>query len=165
MMKAPIEGPSEAGEEVPFHLLVVLCRAACGGELGRRLGDLAGKRRLEVHLLAPAFAGSRLEFLVSDADPGIRRARRRLEESAPGLGAIADGGEIGEADPLMAIDTALVEFPAEEIAIVPSSERGQWAEAGLSATARERFELPVWEIELREAEAGIDAARITRAGG
>ncbi len=164
-MNASIARGSEAGEAAPFRLLVVLCRAAGGGELGRRLGDLAGGRRLDVHLLAPAFAGSHLEFLVSDVDPGIRRARRRLEESAPELGEIADAGEIGEADPLMAIDTALVEFPAEEIVIVPSSERDQWAEAGLSATARARFELPVWEIELLEAEAGIDAARIARVTG
>jgi hypothetical protein len=44
----------------------------------------------------------------------------------------------------MAIDDALVEFPADEIVIVPSPERDQWAEKHVC----ERFELPVTEIEI-----------------
>jgi hypothetical protein len=68
--------------------------------------------------------------------------------------------EVGEADPMLAIDSALVTFAADEIVLVPSPERDQWCEKELFARVRERFELPVWEIELSEDESGIHAVQV-----
>jgi len=82
-------------------------------------------------------------------DRGIQRALDRLERSFDSLrwGDIAvTRGEIGEADPMMAIDSALVTFPADEIVLLPSPERDQWAEKELFERVCERFGLPVWEI-------------------
>jgi hypothetical protein len=46
--------------------------------------------------------------------------------------------------------------------VVPSVERDQWAENELFARVCERFELPVWEIELSEDAGGIHAVQVAR---
>lgn len=143
-----------------LHLLVVVAQAARGEELRRRLTSLSGGRPLELRVLAPAFASSALKYIASDVDEGIRRARGRLERSLVEIGAgrhLHAAGEIGEADPLMAIDSALVSFPADEIVIVPSPRRDQWAEKALFEHVCERFELPVRQIELEDDGAGTHA--------
>jgi hypothetical protein len=134
--------------------LLVLGRHADCPELRSRLHELAPGRRLELHVLAPAYARSALRFISSDVDEGMRTARERIERTLGALGLdrqIDAEGEVGEADPLMAIDSALVGFEADEIVLVPSSDHGQWAEKQLFAHARERFQIPVREIELQEA--------------
>jgi hypothetical protein len=144
--------PSNPGlDPEVLHLLVVVGQAARGEALRERLARLSGERRLELRVIAPAYAGSMLKYLTSDVDEGIERARGRLRTSLDEIGrggTATAGGEVGEADPLMAIDDALVEFPADEIVIVPSPERDQWAEKHLFEHVRERFELPVTEIEI-----------------
>jgi hypothetical protein len=136
------------------HMLVVVARAARGEELRRRLLGLSRGRRLELCLLAPAFASSGLEYVASDVDPGIRRALERLDRSLAAMRweqVVVTRGEVGEADPILAIDSSLATFPADEIVLVPSAERDQFAESELLGRVRERFDLPVWEIELSEA--------------
>jgi hypothetical protein len=144
------------------HMLVVVAQAARGQELRRRLLSVSRGRQLELCLLAPAFASSGLEYIASDVDRGIRRALERLERSLSEMRweqVVAARGEVGEADPMLAIDTALVTFPADEIVLVPSAERDQWAEKELFERVCERFQLPVWEIELNEDESGIHATQ------
>jgi hypothetical protein len=112
-------------------LSVVVAQAARGEELRRRLLGLSRGRRLELCLPAPAFAGSGLEYISSDVDRGIARAVDRLECSLAEMRreqVVAARGEVGEADPMPAIDSALVSFPAGEIVLVPSAERDQFAE-------------------------------------
>ena len=145
------------------NLLVVVAQAARGEELRRRLLGVSRGRRLELCLLAPAFAGSGLEYVASDVDPGIERALGRLERSLAEMRCeqvVAARGEVGEADPMLAIDSALVGFDADEIVLVPSPQRDQWAEKELFARVCERFELPVWEIELSEDETGTHAVEV-----
>jgi hypothetical protein len=145
------------------RLLVVVAQAARGEELRRRLLGLSRGRQLELCLLAPAFASSGLEYVASDVDRGIRRALDRLERSLAEMHwqcVVSARGEVGEADPMLAIDSALVTFPADEIVLVPSVERDQWAEKELFERVRERFELPVWEIELNEDAGGIHAVQV-----
>jgi hypothetical protein len=149
------------------RVLLVVAQAARGEELRRRLGRLSRGRRLELCLLAPAYASSGLEYVASDVDPGIERALERLERSLAEMRCeqvIVARGEVGEADPMLAIDSALVGFAAEEIVLVPSPDRDQWAEKELFERVRERFELPVWEIELREDESGTHAVQVAHGG-
>jgi hypothetical protein len=125
--------------------LLVVAKPAGGQEL-RRLRDGARGRRLELRVLAPAFVRSRLQFLASDVDEGIRQARSRLDRSLEEIA--ADGGmrargEVGEADPLLAIDSALATFDADEIVILPSGGAHLWAEKQLAELAGERFSVPV----------------------
>jgi hypothetical protein len=145
------------------HLLVVVAQAARGEELRRRLSGVCRGRRLELCLLAPAFAASGLEYVASDVDRGIRRALDRLDRSLAEMDwmqVTAARGEVGEADPMLAIDSALVSFPADEIVLVPSAERDQFAEKELFDRVRDRFELPVWEIELSEDGSGTHAVEV-----
>jgi hypothetical protein len=150
------------------HLLVVVAQAARGEELRRRLASLSRGRQLELCLLAPAFAASGLEYVASDVDRGIEKALDRLDESLAEMRCmqvVAARGEVGEADPMLAIDSALVSFEADEIVLVPSAERDQFAEKELFERVRERFELPVWEIELSEDDRGIHAVQVAHATG
>lgn len=145
-----------------LHLLVVVAQAARGEDLRRRLASFSSGRPLELRVLAPAFASSALEYIASDVDEGIRKARGRLERSLvemSGEHRLHAAGEVGEADPLMAIDSALVSFPADEIVIVPSPRRDQWAEKALFEHVCERFDLPVRQIELEDDETGTHAVQ------
>jgi hypothetical protein len=153
----------QVADRATARVLLVVAQAARGEELRRRLGSLSRGRRLELCLLAPAYASSGLEYVASDVDPGIERALERLERSLAEMRCeqvIVARGEVGEADPMLAIDSALVTFAAEEIVLVPSPDRGQWAEKELFERVRERFELPVWEIELSEDESGTHAVQV-----
>jgi hypothetical protein len=152
----------------PVHLLVVVARAVRGEELRRRLLAVSRGRRLELCLLAPAFAGSGLEYVASDVDRGMRRALDRVEHSLAAMRweqVVVARGEVGEADPMLAIDSALVTFPADEIVLVPSAERDQFAEKELFGRVCERFGLPVWEIELSEDASGMHAVQVAHATG
>ena len=146
----------------------MVARAVRGEELRRRLLAVARGRRLELCLLAPAFAQSGLEYVASDVDRGIRRALGRLEDSLAAMRweqVVAARGEVGEADPMLAIDSALVTFPADEIVLVPSAGRDQFAEKELFGRVCARFGLPVWEIELSEDESGMHAVQVAHATG
>jgi hypothetical protein len=150
------------------RLLVVVAQAARGEELRSRLSALSRGRRLELCLLAPAFAGSGLEYLASDVDRGIRRALDRLERSFDELRreqVVIARREVGESDPMLAIDSALATFAADEIVLVPSPARDQWAEKELFERVCERFGLPVWEIELSEDQGGVHAAQVAYSAG
>ncbi|MBS1878210.1 MAG: hypothetical protein JST31_01725 [Actinobacteria bacterium] len=138
-----------ASEATATRCLLVVAKPAGAPEL-RRLREIAPGRRLELRVLAPAFVRSRLQFLTSDVDEGIRRARGRLERSLAEIeadGELRARGEVGDADPLLAIDCALATFAADEIVIVRSGERRNWGERRLAAQVGERFSVPVREIE------------------
>lgn len=145
----------------PLRLLVVVAQAARGEELRQRLAILAGDRPLELRVVAPAYAQSMLKYLASDADDGIRRADSRLEESVDEINRQEETtaqGEVGEADPLTAIEDALGSFAADEIVILPSAEGDdQWAEKKLFEQVKRRFDLPVREIQLEEGTGGARA--------
>lgn len=128
--------------------LLVVAKPAGAPELSRLRDSIPG-RALELRVLAPAFVRSRLQFLANDVDEATRAARRRLDSSLAELdadGGIRAAGEVGEADPLAAIDSALATFAADEIVIVPSEGHGHWHEERLLADAGRRFDLPVREL-------------------
>lgn len=142
-----------------LRLLVVIARATKGQELNRQLAALFGDRPLQLRVIAPAYARSRLRYLTSDSDEGIKRARRRLMDCMREMNRhrnMTAQGDVGEAHPLTAIDDALVSFTADEIVIVPSPARNQWAEKNLPERARQRFDVPVREVDLNKP---IGAAR------
>lgn len=136
-------------ERATGRCLLVVAKPAGAPEL-RRLRDLAPSRRLELRVVAPAFVRSRLQLFTSDVDEGIRLARERLERSLAEIeadGELRGDGEVGEADPILAIDSALASFDADQIVILPSDGRRHWAEKRLAVQAGERFPVPVREIE------------------
>ena len=105
----------------------------------------------EVLLVAPAL-NTRLRHWVSDTDGAMAAARDRLDQAVGYLhdAGVEVRGVIGDADPLLAIEDALVGFDPAEI-IISTWPEGQsnWLERGLIATAQERFERPIVHLVSR----------------
>ena len=102
----------------------------------------------KVLVLAPAL-NSWLRRWVSDEDAARSRAQERVAawlDRFERLGVHARG-RVGDADPLQAIEDALLTFPADEIVIAAQSERPIRLADELVPRARRRFELPVFRAE------------------
>lgn len=102
----------------------------------------------EVLIIAPAL-NSRLRHWVSDIDGAVARAHERVEQAlaATRERGISARGEVGDANPIIAIEDALAMFPATEI-VIATYPPGQsnWLEHGLIETAVLRFDLPITHL-------------------
>ncbi len=127
-----------------MRLLVVVSEPISAELLRSVAGDAA--QDAEVLVVAPATTHSPLRFWVSDVDAAIAHAERvqvetveRLEEAG-----IDAAGDTGEADPVQAIQDALVTFPADRIVLISHPDgRTDHREDGVAETVRERFGIPV----------------------
>ncbi len=107
-------------------------------------------RPAEVRVVAPAFAGSRLEHVSGNVDESRELAEERLEKSveeARDAGVNAEGF-VGDSDPLLAIEDALRRAPAEEIVLVTHHEGTRWLEGDLFERASQRFDVPIVHYEV-----------------
>jgi hypothetical protein len=129
-----------------FRILVVAADEHISEPVRREVAERAGDRHAEVRVVAPALARTPFEQAAGAVDEGIEHARHQLDESRAALRETGlDGeGQIGDADPILAIEDALFEFPADEILIVthPAGE-ARWMEDDLFERARHRFEPPI----------------------
>ena len=120
-----------------------------------------------VMLVAPA-VNSRLRHLVSDTDAALADARLRVENAVSELVArgVTVTGRVGDADPLQAIDDALVVFPADELILATHPpESSHWLERDLLARIAERYSLPLTHVVSRYGlGAGDIAVTEVRAG-
>lgn len=108
----------------------------------------------EVLVVAPV-VGSPLHRWTSDQAEERSLAETRLEESLGCLRKHGLGvqGALGDADPVEAVADALYAFPADEIVIcLEEPERPHWLRKGIVERARERFQLPVTEIDVAARE-------------
>src|SRR3954452_12557882 len=110
------------------NLLIVANETVDGSALVDTVRDIALSRDAEVLVVAPAL-NSRLRHYMSDSD----RARRAAEERLAGClnrlreAGVRATGEVGDADPILAIDDAMAPFPADEIIIGTHPEaRSNW---------------------------------------
>jgi hypothetical protein len=105
----------------------------------------------EVRVVVPALTG-RLKSWVSDIDGAILDADTRMQELVGDI--TSDGhpgihGRVGDEDPLLAVEDALADFPADALIIsVHPSNQANWRERRLREKVRERFGLPVTEMIL-----------------
>jgi hypothetical protein len=97
-----------------------------------------------VLVVAPAL-NSRLRHWLSDEDAARRRAKERATAYVDWLEEIGvqAKGQVGDADPLLAIADALPTFPADEIMIAAQPEGSNRFIDELVSRARNRFALPV----------------------
>jgi hypothetical protein len=119
---------------------------------GRALRDLIQERsrgvREEVLVVTPAL-NSPLRHWTSDEDGARGAAQKRLEASLASLRAsgVDARGEIGDSDPLQAIEDGIRTFAPDELIIsTHPPERSHWLERGVVEGARERFALPVTHV-------------------
>jgi hypothetical protein len=150
--------------------ILVVANETVGGETLRNCirAKTEGFRE-EVLVVTPAL-NSPLRHWASDEDGARASAADRLENSIARLASlgITARGEVGDAEPLQAIEDALRTFGADEIIISTHPEgRSHWLEKGVVSGARERFAVPITHVvvdleaereELREVpEAGREA--------
>ena len=99
-------------------------------------------------VVCPAL-NSPLKHWTSDEDQARATAEDRLRRSVAELErlGISARGEVGDADPLQAIEDALRTFGADVIVISTHPEgRSNWLERGVVTSARERFAVPITHV-------------------
>ncbi len=130
------------------RILVVANETVGGEELLALLGGKAAGMREDVLLVCPAL-NSRVRTWTSDEDGARAAAQSRLDAS---LAQLADSGvtargEIGDGDPLQALEDALREFPADEIVLSTHPPgRSHWLEQGVVELARQRYDVPITHV-------------------
>jgi hypothetical protein len=82
-------------------------------------------------------------------DGARAQAQQRLDASLAQLreAGIEASGEVGDGDPLQAMEDALRTFGADEIIISTHPEgRSHWLERGVVSGAKERFAVPITHV-------------------
>ena len=136
------------GAEDERRILVVANETVGGETLRNTIRDRSAGFRSQVLVVSPAL-NSPLKHWVSDDDEARRAAQERLDRSLARLreAGIEARGEIGDGEPLQAIEDALRTFGADEIIISTHPEgRSNWLERGVVSGARERFTVPITHV-------------------
>jgi hypothetical protein len=133
---------------VSRRLLVVTTAPVAGEALRERVREHAGSDDAEVRVVAPASDVSPLEWLASDEDEARGEAAEVADEAGRALAPEAEvEAEVGDTDPVQAIEDALREFPADELLVVTrQGEEAGWLEEDAAAEAFARFELPITHL-------------------
>jgi hypothetical protein len=139
----------------------VVANETVGGEaLREQIRRQSEGYRAEVLVVTPAL-NSPVRHFTSDVDAAREQARQRLEQSLGRLreAGIEARGEIGDGDPLQAIEDALRTFGADEVIVSTHPEgRSHWLERGVVTGARERFAVPITHVVV-DLEAERDEVR------
>ena len=136
------------GADDERRILVIANETVGGGTLRDCIRSRTEGYRSNVLVVSPAL-NSPLKHWVSDEDGARKQARERLDASLARLRAsgVEAEGEIGDGDPLQAMEDALRTFGADEIIISTHPEgRSNWLERGVVPGARERFAVPITHV-------------------
>jgi hypothetical protein len=133
------------------HRVLVVANQTVGGRALREeiLNRSRGREGTEVLVLTPALTGSRAAHWASDLDEAIEHARQRNELTVQTIqeAGLRARGQVGDSDPNVAIEDALLEYPADEIIIsTHPPERSRWLERGVVDRAREEIDLPITHV-------------------
>ena len=151
--KAPVEAPmrvatpskSGAGER---RILVIANETVGGAELLDVLRAKTEGVEAQMLVVTPAL-NSLVRHWTSDDDGARSAAQARLDASLAQLArdGIDARGEVGDGDPLQAIEDALRTFGADEIVISTHPEgRSHWLARNVVGDARARFEVPITHV-------------------
>ncbi len=134
--------------EDTWRILVVANETLEGEHLRNELIRMSEGVSEDVFVVCPAL-NSQVRTWTSDEDSAREAAGARLAAilQALGSGGVAARGQIGDGDPMQALEDALRGFSADEIVIsthpVGSSN---WLELGVVDAARARFDVPVTHV-------------------
>ena len=147
-------------DEGPSRRILVIANETVGGDELRTLLERKAEGVAEEMLLVCPALNSRVRTWTSDEDPARAEAQSRLDASLARLGeaGVSVRGEIGDGDPLQALEDALREFPADEIVVSTHPPgRSHWLEQGVVEQARHRYDVPITHVVVDlEAEAVPD---------
>lgn len=131
------------------HRILVVANETVGGpELLAEIRARTGTRRARVLVVSPAL-NSPLKQWTSDEDEARAAAQERLDASLTSMRAVGldARGEIGDGDPIQAIEDALRTFRPDELIVSTHPEgRSHWLERGVVEKARERFAIPLTHV-------------------
>jgi GABA permease len=131
------------------HRILVVANETVGGQ--ELLSDVRGRaegRRSRILVVCPAL-NSPLRHWASDEDQARAQAQARLDASLGAMRAagLQVEGEIGDGDPIQAIEDAVRTFQPDELVISTHPEgRSHWLERGVVEKARERFAVPITHV-------------------
>ncbi len=131
-----------------MHLLVLSTDPVDAAAVRSALGDEAKLDRADVLVVSPAINESALAFWVSDSDEAIDDAESAAQKTAAALAQDTDSvrTEVGESEPLLALQDALATFPADRILIFTRPEdQERFKEEDVVGEAQRRFGVPVEE--------------------
>lgn len=152
--------PAHVGAADERRILVVANETLADVSLVEEIERVGAGYRKQVRVVCPALT-SPVRHWVSDVDGARAQAQQRLDQTLSQLHAadIEAEGEIGDEDPLRAIEDVLRTFAADEIIISTHTEgRANWFERDVAIRARERLAVPVTHIVI-DTEAGIRLER------
>ena len=144
----PAQRIQRAAVEDTRRILVVANETVGGAELREALLRKADGVAEDVLVICPAL-NSQLRTWLSDEDGARDAAQERLRRSLDQLEAsgVSARGDIGDGDPLQALEDALRTFPADEI-VISTHPVGlsNWLEHGVVDAARVRFDVPITHV-------------------
>jgi GABA permease len=141
--QAPAPHPPEQ-----HRVLVVANETVGGAQLLDTIRERIAGRDARVLVVCPAL-NSPLRHWASDEDEARDKAQERLDASLRTMqsAGIQARGEIGDGDPLQAIEDALRTFRPDELVVSTHPVgKSHWLERGVVEKARERFALPLTHV-------------------
>jgi nucleotide-binding universal stress UspA family protein len=130
------------------RILVVANETLHGEALRAEIAHRSRGAESEVRVVCPAL-NTKIKHWVSDEDNARRQAQERLDTVLAQLRrqGLQVEGDIGDGDPVQAMEDALRVFPADEVIISTHPYgRSNWLERNVVERARERFALPVTHV-------------------
>jgi hypothetical protein len=140
--------PARSGADDERRILVIANETVGGEELLAILRRKSEGVNEQVLVVCPAL-NSQVRTWASDEDGARAAAQQRLDASLARLrqDGVHAQGEVGDGDPLQAIEDALRTFGADEIIISTHPVgRSNWLERGVVEKARERFLVPITHV-------------------
>jgi hypothetical protein len=144
----PRQEVTHRGEPDEKRILVVANETVAGQRLIEEIRRATGGGRARVLVVSPAL-NSPLRHWVSDEDRARAEAQARLDRSLRRLEqlGIEARGEVGDSDPVQAIEDELRIFGPDEVIISTHPEgRSNWLERGVVVEARARFDVPITHV-------------------
>ncbi len=130
------------------HILVIANETCAGRALCDEIRYRARGYDADVLVIAPALS-SPVRYWASDVDGARAAAQARVDASLAALAAagVRVRGEVGDADPLQAIEDGLRTFGADEIIVSTHPPgRSNWLERNVVERARELYDLPITHV-------------------
>ena len=147
--EAPLRtAPPRRGAENERRILVIANETVGGQTLRDEIRRRSEGYEEEVLVVCPAL-NSPIRHWASDEDRARANAQLRLDASLARLAeaGIEARGQVGDCEPLQAIEDSVRTFGPDEIIISTHPEgRSNWLEKGVVSGARERFAVPITHV-------------------